>query len=300
MIIPWFTGPGSSSVAEFIYAPAVVGASFYVFRRTDPEVIMPIPRWRILLVAGLLVFGNGAAAQTLPDRLRMVFFPFPPFNYTDATGQARGDLVDLFRRMTAHLGIEADIREYPVARARTMVIAGEADVLLTNNSAPELRGHILSSPEPIDQLVTQAFTLTPGLALASQHDLRGRSVILQQRFSYGQLRQFVETPANGVTVVGDPPDSASGLRMLLARRADIFVQYQTKFKEATDEVRPTVPIYAHTLSVLPIHINVSRRLIHAEFVLERLIAAHSAVASPGQGTRSDAPLETRTTPQYES
>jgi hypothetical protein len=255
---------------------------------------------RVLIAIALLLATGPAEAQVLPDRLRMVFFPFPPFNYTDATGEVRGDLVDLFRRMTAHLGIEADIREYPVARARSLVIAGEADVLLTNNSAPELRGHILSSPQPIDQLVTQAFTLTPGLSLTSQQDLRGRSVILQQRFSYGQLRQFVETPANGVTVVGDPPDSASGLRMLLARRAEFFVQYQTKFKEATDEVRPTVPIYAHTLSVLPIHINVSRRIAHAEFVLERLIAAHTAVAPAGSAIRSDSPPEEPTTPRFES
>ncbi len=237
---------------------------------------------RAITLAGLLLASAGAAAQTPSDPLRMVFFPFPPFNYTTEQGDVRGDLVDLFRRMTNHLGVAADIREFPVARARAMIIAGEADVLLTNNSAAELRGHILSSPQPIDELVTQAFTLAPTLVVQSQDDLRGRTVILQQRFAYGGIRQFIENPANRVALTGEPPDSASGLRMLLARRGEIYIQYRNKFQEAVDEIKPTATIHAHTLSVIPIYINVSQRHPQAQALLDRLVAAHAVVSAASQ------------------
>ncbi|MDX2104618.1 MAG: transporter substrate-binding domain-containing protein [Alphaproteobacteria bacterium] len=231
----------------------------------------------------------GQPAPGLTSPLRMVFFPFPPFNYVDAAGQPQGDLVVLFRRMCEHLGVESDVREFPVARARQMIINGEADVLLTNNAAPELQGHILSSSNPIDEIVIQAFTLDPTLRIRTLNDLRGRSVILQQRFAYGGIRTFIETPTNDVRITGEPNDTASGLRMLLARRGQIYVQYRNKLQEAQTEVGSSVELFSHTLNVISIYINVSARHPHAKLLLDRLVEAYAAVRpQPG---RSDTPLE---------
>jgi ABC-type amino acid transport substrate-binding protein len=215
----------------------------------------------------------------------MVFFPFPPFVHSDAEGRPIGTLVTLFTRMTRHLGVPATISEFPTQRARAMLIAGEADVMLTNNAAPELQGHILSSPEPIDRIVVKAFTLPGAPPIGGLEDLRGRTIVMQQRFTYGGIRQRLTDPSSAARLVGDAPDSASALRMLLAGRGEVLLQYDSVMAAAMAAAKPTVRPIGAILSLLPIHINVSRRSPDAAGLLDRLIAAHRAVAE--QSTESE-------------
>jgi polar amino acid transport system substrate-binding protein len=224
-----------------------------------------------------------AWAQNRPT-LKMVFFNFAPFYWVEGNQPPQGLYIELFNQMAERAGFRPEVQELPTARARAALIDGSADVMLTNNTAPELQGKILSSPEPIDRLITEAYAIGSDPGIRSQADLAGKSVIMQQRFSHGGLRGFVDTAANQVTVAGEAPNPIAGLRMLLAGRAPIYIQYRNLFDSAVREVRPTADIKRSTINEIPVFINVTRARPDAQQVLDQLVRAVTELRQEGRFT----------------
>jgi ABC-type amino acid transport substrate-binding protein len=224
----------------------------------------------VCLCSALTLSLMSVANATEPTRLRMVFFPFPPFVFSDETGAPRGELVDRFRAMCRIAGFTPEFFEAPAPRARQMIREGEADVLLTANTAPELAGAILSSAQPIDKLTVNVYSIGRDPDIRVRDDLAGKRVIVQQRFTYAGLREWMNNPANGVIIAGEAPDIESSVRMLVADRAPYLIQYRNNFDATVKKLKLTQDFRAIQLSSTVIYINVSRKTPEAESVLKRL------------------------------
>ncbi len=237
----------------------------------------------LVAALGMIATIPHAAAQA-PSPLKLVFFNFAPFYSVEGNQPPTGIYIDLFRAMAERAGFRPEVQELPTARARAALVDGSADVMLTNNTAPELQGRIVSSPQPIDRLITEAFSIGTDPGIRAPADLTGKSIVMQTRFSYGGLRTFVDAPANGVTLAGEAPNPAAGLRMLIAGRAPIYIQYRNLFEDAVREVRPTVQIRRSTINEIPVFINVTRARPDAQAVLDRLITALDDLRKEGRFT----------------
>ncbi|MDX2104617.1 MAG: transporter substrate-binding domain-containing protein [Alphaproteobacteria bacterium] len=243
--------------------------------------------FRLLVVSVLLSMSKAEVARAetapLPHTVRMVFFSFPPFNFSDGDGVPRGHLIDQFQRMIAVAGLAGSMQEFPVGRARAMLIDGRADVMLTNDTASELQGHIFSSAEPIMMIVIEVVSLQSLSSLTIPDMLKGRSVILQERYHYSGIMDILTNPENAVRVSGFARDAVSGLRILLAGRSDLYIQYHNHVDDAIARLNVTQPLYRYPVSRIPVYINVSKRVPYAQALLDTLVDAFTKINASGVG-----------------
>lgn len=103
-------------------------------------------------LGGLTVVGTllGRPALGVPATFRMVYFgDFAPFSQIDASGRVRGLFVDAVQSLLHdRLGMEAEHRAFPWARAQAMVRSGEADGFITVPT-PERLSYVLASARPL-------------------------------------------------------------------------------------------------------------------------------------------------------
>jgi polar amino acid transport system substrate-binding protein len=132
------------------------------------------------LALAVLLFGAPARA----DQLRLVYEDFPPFEYMER-GEARGECVELVRRVCQRLGLTPVFLHRPWARAMDDVRVGHVDGIFSLfRTADRARAmHYADTPLAYDETVV--FVADARLRPESLDDLTGLRVGAIRGYYYG-------------------------------------------------------------------------------------------------------------------
>lgn len=223
-----------------------------------------------LVCSSLIAGSHPAHAQTAPEPLRAGYYEIPPYLET-VDGKLAGRLFDIWEGLATKLGLSYIPVNLPPARLVKSVAEGDVDISLLPISFPELAGRVLTSKQPVEHIVLEAYTTYPSLPVTRIQDLIGKSVILQQGFGYGGLVNFLRAPENRIKIVGTVPSAESGVRMLTAERGDVLLHY----RPAIDKLRTQMDLSgltANVLSAVPVHVVLSKSVPNSEALMARIDA----------------------------
>lgn len=92
---------------------------------------------------------HGAPAAASPEALRFVTKQFPPYAYTDASGQAAGPMVEVLKAVCSRAAWQCHVEVLPWRRAYQRIEAGEADGIFPFVNTPERRQQYVMSPNVV-------------------------------------------------------------------------------------------------------------------------------------------------------
>ncbi len=175
---------------------------------------------RQFLLLSLMLFSLSAVPPAHAAAYHFVTFQFPPHEYQDEEGEARGAAVETVRAIIGRLGHSVTIEVLPWTRALKMVRTGRADAIFTAYRNAEREKFLdYSSEVLIDQEVYLYRRAGSGFDFdGTLESIRNRRVGIVSTISYGQVfasyRPFVRLDkANQL---------AHNVEKLLKGRIDLF------------------------------------------------------------------------------
>ncbi|WP_170840079.1 putative bifunctional diguanylate cyclase/phosphodiesterase [Halomonas daqiaonensis] len=176
-----------------------------------------------LLLLGLVVTSSVPLAAQIPPPPASIPDPlvfagsddYPPFQWRDGSGQARGFVIDLQDAIASQQGIEAEHRLMAWEQALEAVENGEADVVALFVS--EEREGRFDFTSPIYHVAHGIFAPSPESIPKGPDDLAGRRVAVVEG-GYAQNR-LIENPTDGELM--PQADIRSALLAVVEGRADI-------------------------------------------------------------------------------
>lgn len=242
-----------------------------------------MPRPFCLLLVTLLSLLGGIAYAT-PDPARQVkvgYYEFPPYSYTDARGRPSGSGLALAKRLLHQAGYQASFRSLPGARLYNDLRDGSVHLWAGASGKAELRQHTLETHNILGEIVLNLYFRHGTPAPRLPEDLRGKGVIVISGYSYWQpVSQWLEAPELGI-VQHRTASHAAALQMLQRRRGDYLLNYQTPVDQARAEQGLGELPFVQVQRV-PLTLVISRRAPEAEALRDALDDAYRALQARGQ------------------
>lgn len=192
---------------------------------------------------------HASAAQTAAAEppIRAGYIEFPPYSFTDANGQAAGDMVELVRLLAQRAGHRVEFLPTSNLRLFKALESGQFEVFATVVNHPLVGQHALQSDYRIARLKLNLYylgTTAPQLPQA----LRNSRLLLLQGFIYpnSPLTPYIEDPAYKITK-SHAPTHIAAIQMLRLRRADYLLNYQTPMEQALHNSDLPMPPHVEVL-----------------------------------------------------
>lgn len=214
-----------------------------------------------MVIAARVAATDPSYAQT--DPLSFIGPEFPPYYEYDAHGRMGGTLVDAFARLAAEADIAwAPAGLLPTRRALELLAQGAYDVsLLVKNPILDASGMIVSTTSPIGTLTLNLYSKDPLPESAGRDAMIGKTVLAMLGYGYGGMRSWLDDPANSVAVE-DIRDDVTGIRMLLAGRADYALLYDANRENAREVLGDAVEdLHVVTLQSIPFYIHINESTV---------------------------------------
>ncbi|EJO95585.1 hypothetical protein A471_01627 [Ectopseudomonas mendocina DLHK] len=236
-------------------------------------------RFCLLLIA--LLWLPAAHADDAKRRIHVGYYEFPPYSYTDAQGQPSGSGLELTARLLEQAGYQAEFRSYPGARLYGGLIDGSVEVWAGASGKPELTEHTLEGRHLLGEITLNLYFRHDTPPPRVPDDLNGRGVILITGYSYWQeVNRWLDDPAREITQ-HRTASHTSALEMLLRRRGDYLLDYQTPVDEARQLLGmrelPFIEVQR-----LPLKLIFSRRAADAERLRDELDRAYEELEEAGE------------------
>lgn len=199
--------------------------------------------------------------------LKVSLSVFPPYTYTDAQGEIKGQVVTVFRALFDKLQWQYSMSFKPMARIHHKLKLGEIDIWAGPLGVPALDGHVYEAALP------DSFGLH--LYLWHRHDsapvtdvlqLQGKTLAVVNGLTYRGLIDRITNPAYGINVFrASSHDSA--FKMLIGKRTDYLLGYEQPMRESMNQ-HPEIKLLRHSLQTRRVGFIISRkapqsRLIHS-------------------------------------
>lgn len=180
-------------------------------------------------------------------KISIATLEYPPFIYTE-NDEVMGPLADKVREIFARLGVETDIRAYPIARGLLMVQNGEVDAYFSLKRNAEREKYLLFTNEP---LIRQPFVFfarnDSGIRWSGVFgEIRNYKIGVVAKTSYGNA--FDELVRNGfLPVIDEAQTFELNVKKLVAGRVDLIINsldvglYILRINNASDLVSPLFP-----------------------------------------------------------
>jgi len=204
-----------------------------------------------------LCWAQLALAQEEPavdeQPVRVGYIEFPPYSYTDPKGEARGDLIDLFKLLVQRAGYRSVFIEYPSFRLFKAMESGQLEMCPSLVRHPVMRPYTLRSRYLIVSLKLNLYykDKPPPMPLEK---LRNRRLLTIQGLVYpgSPLEPLAADPTNGIVRVTAPTHQAAA-QMMHLQRADYLLDYkdpaETGFQESGLPVLPSVPVLQQDFTI---------------------------------------------------
>ncbi len=209
--------------------------------------------------------------------LRMAYIEFPPFNFTDEDGVARGNMTELARDLAERAGYTITFRSFPAKRLAKTIVEGGADFWIGLPTLENFSEGTIISSIPVGSIHLRAYSKKPMPPIRSKADLDGKHIIILHGYSYGDWFEYIQDPKNNITYESTF-SHAEALRMLLTRPVDYLLDYNFPISLAKKSMK--VPeLFSNEVYAFERRIVVSKKTPGAKEVLRRLEEAYTRLMS---------------------
>jgi polar amino acid transport system substrate-binding protein len=224
---------------------------------------------RFWLFLFLLCQGAAAFAQEPERILNAAYINFPPIAYTDASGQAAGEIIDLTNSLAKACGLRLQWRELPANRVRHHLRSGEVDMWPASRASSTLDGFVIET-NPLDITVQlRAYYLNDLPEPATAATLQDRKLILIRGYTYrDQLERWLEGNNHAPLVA---PDHVAALELLRRGRGDVLISFSHPVEQIVEN-DPLPELNSELLDEWQLTLLISRRTEGAESIVEALNA----------------------------
>lgn len=224
------------------------------------------------LFVGLLLLALISSPVWAKPVLKLAYIEFPPYYYTDASGEPRGHLIDLSRVLAHSAGYDLDIRSLPARRAAQMLAAGEMDFWLGLATITEQAEQVLVSTTVVDTISFRIYSLSPLPKAINKTDLRNSKVVMLRGYHYGGWADFVRDPVNNIDYYM-ANNHLQAVKTLIGREYNYLLDYKLPVQRVLEFI-DSPPLYEVDVFSLDVHILVSARHAQAQRLLRQFESAY--------------------------
>ncbi len=231
-----------------------------------------------LLRVALLIIGLFTQVIAHADNrplIKIGYYEFPPYSYTDKHGSAQGSLIELSRTLLMSKDYRVIFKGLPSARLYTQLISGEIDMWLGAPGKPELANHVLESRQQIGEVSLALFYHPDAPAPKLPSDLKDKKIILISGYSYWlPASQWLSDKTLNIRTTRTSQHS-SAIAMLMRKRGDYVLNYISPMYSAQQKLGldglelPYIAINSIALTFI-----VSRKSAQPEQLLKDLDTAY--------------------------
>lgn len=215
----------------------------------------------------LLLALPGLSLAEPPQSLRGGYIDFPPLSYTDSSGQAAGEGIELTNRILKEAGFEVTWQEYPLGRIYHSFRHEMIDLWPGSAGVPLIQPYTLETrkaPGMLIQLYAYHLDSTP--AIGSLDEIRNKRLILIRGYTYLNKLESLRTYNKDIIIA---PNHRSALRLLALNRGDYLLDFGRPLEEAAKTVK-VEGLQRSLLDQWRLALVVSRALENADEVVHRL------------------------------
>lgn len=227
----------------------------------------------VLLIIGL--FTQMIASADNRPVIKVGYFEFPPFSYTDRHGNPQGSLIELSRTLLISKGYRVIFKDLPSARLYTQLISGKIDMWLGAPGKPELANHVLESRQQIDEVSLALFYHPDAPPPELPSALKNKKIILISGYSYWlPASQWLSNKTLNIRTTRTS-QHASAIAMLMRRRGDYLLNYIGPMHSAQQKLGIDALKLPHIiLSSIPLTFIVSAKTAQPEQLLNDIDTAY--------------------------
>jgi polar amino acid transport system substrate-binding protein len=215
----------------------------------------------------IILFLPGFVVAESPRMLRGGYIDFPPLSYTDASGQAAGEGIELTNRIVREAGFEVTWQEYPLGRVYHSFRHNLIDLWPGSSGVPPIQPYTLETPNaPGMEISLYAYHLETTPAIDTMEQIRNKRLILIRGYTYLNKLDHLRQSNKDIVVA---PNHRSALRLLSLGRGDYLLDFGRPLEEAAKTVH-VEGLQRSLLDTWRLALVVSRNLEDAAEVVERL------------------------------
>ncbi len=242
---------------------------------------MPRPLYLALLAVLFCGFSHAATANDTRPLVRVGYYEFPPYSYTDSQGRPSGAILQLTQRLLEHAGYRSELRSYPSTRLYKGLQDGSVQVWPGAPDKVQLREHTLESRTQLGEIMLNLYYRRDTPAPRLPDDLQGRGVIMISGYTYWQpINQMFDNPQLAVQQHRTGTHTAA-LQMLQRRRGDFLLDYERPVEQARQSLGMAELPFIQ-LQRIPLKLIVSRHAPEAEALLDALDRAYVELQAAGE------------------
>lgn len=237
-----------------------------------------------ILLATLLALLCCAAAHaqdhSTPNVVRVGYYEFPPYSWTDIDGKPQGSILALTERLLRQAGYRGEYRSLPGARLYAALRDGSVQLWPGAGGKSELEGHTFEARNSMGEISLALYRRPDTPAPDIPGGLHGRAVIVISGYSYWKpVNDLLTDPALAITT-HRTSTHASALEMLLRKRGDYLLDYQAPV-EQTRTALGLSSLPATVLQRMPMRLIASRHAAGSQHLLQQLDAAYDELRASG-------------------
>jgi polar amino acid transport system substrate-binding protein len=242
-----------------------------------------------LLLCSALLCGSSLAQDAQPSLAPLVkvgYYEFPPYTYTDAEGRPRGATLVLMQRLLEKAGYRGEFRGLPGARLYAGLRDGSVHLWPGATGKEELRAHVLESRSVLGEIDLALYRRPDMPPPKLPEDLAGRGVIVISGYTYWKpYSDWLQDPTLKVQVHRTSSHGAA-LEMLQRHRGDFLLDYPVPVEQARR--RLGIDAVPHQiLQRLTAKMIISNKAPNAEVLRDALDRAYEQLQADGEDLNLD-------------
>lgn len=243
-------------------------------------------RFCLLFCSALL--GGPSLAQDAPTPLaplvKVGYYEFPPYTYTDAEGRPQGATLDLIERLLDKAGYRGEFRGLPGARLYASLRDGSVHLWPGVTGKEELRAYVLESRSVLGELDLALYRRQGMSAPTLPEDLAGRGIIVIGGYTYWKpYSDWLQDPALNLRIHRTGSHGAA-LEMLQRHRGDFLLDYHIPVEQARRGLG-IAPVPHQILQRLTAKLIISNKAPAAEALRDALDRAYEQLQAEGEDLR---------------
>lgn len=231
-------------------------------------------RARVLLVAmiGIGLFACLSFAQKAEAdgkvKLKVGYFDFDPFYYTNEKGMPEGSIIDLVKEVFSKAGYDYEIIALPAGRLYPSLADGSIDVWPGIKGVGVHKGTTLVTDYVLTYIELRSYNLKGNPPIKAKEDLAGKTVIIPRGYNFGGLITYLKDPMNRIQLAETNTHEAA-FRMLEMKRGDYLLDYSGPATKVLKTLKTNKFSYS-VMSSIPVYFIISQKTPGAEKIKRQL------------------------------
>lgn len=232
----------------------------------------------------LLLLSGIQNTSALSQTLRIGYVEFPPMTYTDQNGEPAGLLMESAIKTIEKAGFDWEAVSLPANRIGSLMATGQIHVWLGLDTLPQFKGNTHVGAAVVEKLTLRAYTIGQKPPIHSLQDLNGKTLLILRGYSYGGWTSYIKNPANDIRYLefNTHEKAFERLKILSERINDLYL---LNYKHPSDIVlqKLVLPnIQFNQISSFDMHFVVTKKMVEAEAILERIETAFQQLSASGE------------------